>query len=71
MVLWGSISLARSLTKAGLVDQYHVVVCPLVLGSGTPLFDGGTPGLELELLESRQFDRGTVMLKYAPLRRRR
>jgi dihydrofolate reductase len=69
MVLSGSISLARSLMKAGLVDQYHVVVCPLVLGSGTPLFGDRAPGLELKLLETRQFDRGTVMLKYAPLRR--
>jgi dihydrofolate reductase len=66
MALWGSLSLARSLMKAGLIDQYQLVVCPLVLGSGTPLFGGGAPRLALKLLESRQFDRGAVMLKYAP-----
>jgi len=64
MVLWGSISLARSLIKAGLIDQYQLVVCPLVLGSGTPLFDGGAPGLELKLLETKSFDGGAVVLKY-------
>jgi dihydrofolate reductase len=66
MVLWGSISLAQSLMKAGLIDQYQLVVCPWVLGSGTPLFGDGAPGLELKLLETRQFDHGTVALKYTP-----
>ncbi len=64
MVLWGSISLARSLTKAGLIDQYHLVVCPVVLGSGTPLFRDHAPMLDLKLQEARTFDRGEVALKY-------
>jgi dihydrofolate reductase len=64
MVLWGSISLARSLTKAGLIDQYQLVVCPVVLGSGTPLFGDQASKLELTLQEARPFDRGEVALKY-------
>jgi dihydrofolate reductase len=64
MVLWGSLSLARSLTKAGLIDQYQLVVCPIVLGKGTPLFDDQAPQLDLALREARPFDRGEVALKY-------
>jgi dihydrofolate reductase len=64
MVLWGSISLVRSLTKAGLIDQYQFVVCPVVLGSGTPFFDDQAPKLDLKLQETRTFDRGEVALKY-------
>lgn len=69
LVLWGSISLARSLMKAGLIDQYKLVVCPVVLGGGTPLFDEGVAGLELKLLETQRFDRGAVALTYTPARR--
>ena len=35
-------------------------------GSGTPLFGGDAPGLELKLLETKRFDRGAVVLKYTP-----
>ena len=65
MVMWGSISLARSLMKAGLIDQYQLVVCPLVLGRGTPLFGDSAPEIDLRLLETKRFDRGAVVLKYA------
>jgi dihydrofolate reductase len=37
-VIWDSISLAQTLMTAGVVDEYRLVICPLVLGSGRPLF---------------------------------
>ena len=64
MVLWGSISLARSLMQAGLIDQYQLVVCPLVLGRGTPFFGEQAPELALKLIEAKRLDRGGVLLKY-------
>ena len=62
MVVWGSISLVQSLMKADLIDQYQLVVCPVVLGGGTPLFGDATPKLELQ--QTTPFDRGEVALKY-------
>jgi len=38
MVLWGSITLAQSLIKENLIDEYHLRVCPTAIGSGRSLF---------------------------------
>jgi dihydrofolate reductase len=65
MVVWGSLSLATNLMKQGLVDEYQLVVCPVVLGDGRPLFANGDTSGEMHLLTTRAFDRGTVLLSYA------
>jgi dihydrofolate reductase len=62
MVVWGSISLAQSLVKAGLVDEHQLVVCPVVLGGGRPLYRESVQGLRL--LKAKSFDRGSVLLAY-------
>lgn len=64
MVIWGSISLAQSLIAEQLIDQFQLVVCPIVLGSGTALFRDHTL-LDMQLLNTRSFDHGTVLLTYA------
>jgi dihydrofolate reductase len=64
IVLWGSLSLAQSLVKDGLIDEYQLIVCPVVLGNGRPLFPAKTPSLDLKLVETQSFDRGTVLLTY-------
>jgi dihydrofolate reductase len=64
MVIWGSISLAQSLIDARLVDEYRLVVCPVVLGSGRPLFHDGIASLDLKLLHARGLERGAVSLRY-------
>ena len=66
MILWGSLSVARSLAKAGLIDRYELIVCPVVLGDGTPLFGHEASGRELKLKEATAFDRGGVALAYVP-----
>ena len=41
MVVWGSLALSDSLMRVGLVDEYRLQVCPVVLGRGKRLFDDG------------------------------
>lgn len=59
MVIWGSLSIAQSL--ASLVDEYQLIVCPVVLGGGKRVFH---EKLELKLANTRSFDQGTVLLSY-------
>ena len=64
IVLWGSISLAQSLMKKGLVDEYQLRVCPTVLGKGRPLFSRDVSLLNLKLLDAKTYDNGVIFLKY-------
>src|SRR5206468_10618988 len=64
LVMWGSLSVAQSLTQAGLIDEYHLVVCPVVLGGGRPLFREDM-SLNMQLLNATTLDRGAVYLRYA------
>jgi len=63
IVVWGSISLAQYLIDQRLVDEYRLVMCPIVLGSGRPLFREGAP-LDMKLVASKTLDRGAVALTY-------
>jgi len=65
MVIWGSLSLARSLMSDGLIDQYELIVCPVVLGEGKRLFPETNASLDITLLNSKSFERGSVLLTYA------
>jgi dihydrofolate reductase len=70
VVLMGGQKLAAGLAGAGLLDEYRIVIHPVLLGGGRPLFEGQT-GLEgqtgrtaLTLVESRSFDSRSVLLRY-------
>ena len=56
--------LAGQAIKAGLVDEVQMIVCPVVIGGGKRFFPEGVR-LDLQLLEERRFDNGTVFLRYA------
>jgi dihydrofolate reductase len=60
----GSSVLAHTLAQHGLVDEYSLLVYPLVLGNGKRLFPEGLP-VNLRLLETRPFPSGVVLLRYA------
>ena len=55
--------LAAQALRAGLVDECHVYLVPVLVGGGTRMFPDGLR-LELRLCEERRFRRGTVFLRY-------
>ncbi|GAB2963154.1 dihydrofolate reductase family protein [Nonomuraea fastidiosa] len=64
ILLMGGAGLAGTLTRHGLIDEYHIAVHPVVLGGGRPLFPNGTDRLGLRLVESRVCDKGVVVTRY-------
>jgi dihydrofolate reductase len=69
IVVAGSAQLARSLAEYGLVDQYRLMVFPIVLGSGKRLFGDGSPSVTLRLVDTKPVGPdGVVILTYAPVR---
>lgn len=68
MVIWGSLTLAGSLIKAGLIDEYQLRVCPVAIGKGRPVFPEDIGMHEMKLLEAKTYDCGVVLLRYQPSR---
>lgn len=65
ILVGGSAKLTQSLMGMGLVDEYRLLVFPVVLGGGKKLFVGGTD-TRLKLVDSRAFGSGVVALTYQP-----
>lgn len=57
-------TLAAPVVRAGLVDEYRMVVTPTAVGGGTPFFPTLPSWMSLRLLENRTFPGGTVLLRY-------
>lgn len=68
IALFGSADVGAALTAANLIDEYRVMVNPVILGQGTPLFKAENGNLKLKLLNTRIFTSGNVLLIYAPTR---
>jgi dihydrofolate reductase len=63
----GSLSLCRSLLKAGLVDRFRVVIFPVITGStGYDRIYDGYPDVALDMVASRTFDGKLQLLEYVP-----
>ncbi len=59
----GGPTLAAHAVQAGLVDEFHQILAPVVVGGGTPWLPTGVR-LDLELVDERAFDNGMVHLHY-------
>jgi dihydrofolate reductase len=66
MAILGSGSIVSQLVPEGLIDEYQVVVNPVVLGRGRTMFDGIKEPLSLKLTRTRTFRNGKVFLCYEP-----
>lgn len=63
MVILGSGSIVQQFTDLNLIDEYSLVVAPMILGKGKPLFKDVTQK-KLNLAESRSFKNGITLLRY-------
>ncbi len=66
LIIFGSSNLAASFAEMGLIDEYRIMVSPVVIGEGTPLFKGIHQPLKLKLLKTRTFSNGNVLHYYRP-----
>ena len=66
IAIFGSANLATSLIPSGLVDEFRVLVNPVVLGVGRPLFEDVKQPIKLKLTKTRTFGSGNVLLCYEP-----
>jgi dihydrofolate reductase len=66
MAILGSGSIVSQLAQEGLIDEYQIVVNPIVLGKGRTMFDGVKDRLNLKPTKTRAFGNGNVLLCYEP-----
>ena len=67
MTLLGSGSIVTQFAEQGLIDEYQIMVDPVILGDGTPIFKGIRHKLDLKLTKTRTFKSGVVLLCYQPV----
>lgn len=65
IAIFGSGTIVQALTRYGLIDEYRLMVNPLSLGKGKPLF---TEKINFKLTKTKKFKNGNVLLVYQPKR---
>jgi len=68
MVIMGSGTIVSQFTQAGLIDEYHLLVNPIVLGSGRTMFEGVKEKVNLQRTNYRTFQNGNVFVAYERVR---
>ena len=61
----GGANLADSFRRLGLIDEYWIYIHPVLIGGGTPLFKAADHRTPLQLVDTRRFGNGVVLLRYA------
>ncbi len=70
MLIYGSASIIQTLTNHGLIDEYQVLVHPVLVGGGKPLFHNIGHQVKLKLVNSKTHPSGVVVLSYQPREQR-
>lgn len=65
ILIYGSSSIVQQMTNLGLIDEYQLLVHPIILGDGKPLFKDIKEKKTLKLIDSKPFPSGVVLLKYS------
>jgi dihydrofolate reductase len=65
IMIFGSGSIVNQLARLGCIDEYQLMLNPLVLGQGKTLFDNSQQ-MSLQLVSSQPFRNGVVQLTYRP-----
>lgn len=60
----GGATLAGAAMRAGLIDEYVLAVCPVLVGGGTPFFTALDGWVDLDLVETRTFPGGVMLTRY-------
>ena len=68
LLLLGSAVLTESLAACGLIDEYRLMINPVILGAGRPLFSKTGGRQALGLIAARSFGNGNVLLSYRGMR---
>jgi len=63
----GGAAFVQSLSRYGLIDEYRLVILPIALGNGLPLFKDLAKPLRVDLTEAKTFPDGTVIHVYQPI----
>jgi len=66
IAIFGSSDLTVTLMEHGLVDEYRVMVNPIILGQGKPVFNGIKSPVKLTLIKTKTFKSGNVLFYYVP-----
>jgi dihydrofolate reductase len=66
MIAWGGAAFAQSLNRLGLVDEYRLILQPVALGEGLPLFKDLKAPLRLELVHTTTYSTGAALNIYHP-----
>ncbi|KQC00344.1 dihydrofolate reductase family protein [Pedobacter sp. Hv1] len=67
LTLLGSGQVLTQFAAHGLIDEYQLMIDPIAIGKGTPIFNGLEQQLALKLTDTKVFKSGTVLLTYQPL----
>jgi dihydrofolate reductase len=68
IIIMGSANLASTFRQLDLIDEYRIMINPIILGQGTPLFNQPPERLNLKLIKTKTFNSGNVLLYYEPKR---